>query len=74
MQNELMALMDEQRLGPDLHIFVAVSRPMGHPSHEINADFIASMAQWWSVARRGWLKGVPVIRIGETDVGLRILP
>lgn len=59
---------------PKLHIFHVVKQPLGHPDYPVLQDALGSWAQWWCVARGGWVKGMAIIRIGETDVGLRLLP
>jgi hypothetical protein len=73
MQAEIDAFGDGQQLRPYLHVFPIVTRPMGHQNHMVIESMVRNMAQWWCVARGGWLKGMPVIRLGETDVGLRVL-
>lgn len=74
LQAEIHGFDDGEHLRPDLHGFPIVTRPMGHQNHVVMESLVRNMAQWWCVARGGWLKGMPVIRLGETDVGLCILP
>jgi hypothetical protein len=70
---EINAFEDGERLRPVIHAFPVITRPMDHPQFRPIEGMVRNMAQWWSVARGGWIKGLPVIRLGETDVGLRIL-
>ena len=70
----LVAIMSNQHLVPDLHAFVVVTRPRGHPDWDLGTGLAAGMSSWWQVMRGGWCKGMPVIRWGETDVGLRLFP
>lgn len=58
---------------PDLHVFIVVTRPRGHPDYSLSNAGVDYWAGWWAVTRGAWLKGMPVIRLGETDVGLRLL-
>ena len=74
LQNELLSLASDQPLRPDLHTFVVVTRPRDHPGHHLAEDLRAYFAQLWSVTRVGSLKGIAVLRLGETDVGLRLFP
>lgn len=69
----LNGLMDKA-FHPKLHIFTVATRPVGHPHRSDLEEAFRQWAQWWCVARDGWIKGMPVIRLGETDVGLRLLP
>lgn len=70
----LGAIMSDQHSIPDLHAFVVVTRPRGHPDQILLAEAAAEMSSWWQVMRGGWCKGMPVVRWGETDVGLRLFP
>ncbi len=72
-QAAIDAMEDGERFRPNLHVFPIVTRPMGHPNFSLIEGAVRDWAQWWCVARGGWLKGMPVIRLGETDVGLRVL-
>ncbi len=74
LQAEIDSFENGQRMRPDLHVFPIVTRPMGHQNHAVTEAMVRNMAEWWCVARGGWIKGMPVIRLGETNVGLRILP
>jgi hypothetical protein len=74
LQATIDAFEDGERLRPDLHVFSIVTRPMDHPGYAPVQSLVRNVAQWWCVARGGWIKGLPVIRLGETNVGLRILP
>lgn len=68
------ATIDQETFSPDLHVFVIVSRPRDHPDRPTLDEAAKYWAQWWSVTRENWVKGMAVLRLGETDVGLRILP
>jgi hypothetical protein len=69
-----LANIGDGRFAPALHVFVAVTRERGHPDHPMSQMMIDYWAQWWGVTREDWIKGMPVVRIGETDVGLRLFP
>lgn len=68
---DLQAVVDSMANGetmrPHLHVFPIVTRPMGHPGRIPGEAMVSNWAQWWCVARGGWLKGVPVIRFDGTD-------
>lgn len=61
------------RFGPALHVFVIASRPMDHPDYPVLKKAADDWSQWWSVTRERWIKGFAVVRMGESDVALRIL-
>ena len=73
-QDFLMGIMADQHAIPDLHAFVVVTRPRGHPDHAALFALEEQMADWWQVMRSGWCKGMPVLRWGETDAGIRLFP
>lgn len=74
LQADIDGFEDGERLRPHLHVFPVVTRPMDHQNYAVMESMVRDVAQWWCVARGGWIKGMPVIRVGETDVGLCILP
>jgi hypothetical protein len=61
------------RFGPALHVFVVITREKGHPGYALSQQLVDYWSRWWAVSRENWIKGIPVIRLGETDVGLRVL-
>jgi hypothetical protein len=63
-----------QPLKPELHTFVSILRPRDHPDHRLTEDYRNYLAELWCVTRVAWLKGLPVIKLGETEIGLRLLP
>lgn len=73
-QADLMSIMDNQHLISDLHAFVVVTRPRGHPDNPALSEAAAQMSAWWQVMRSGWCKGMPILRWGETDAGIRLFP
>ncbi len=72
-QQSLLALA-AQPLRPDLHTFVAVLRPRDHPDYALTEHYRNYLSDLWCVTRVAWLKGLPTIRLGETEIGLRLLP
>ncbi|WP_371717099.1 hypothetical protein [Ancylobacter sp. TS-1] len=72
-QNTIMSRLSGKTYHPRLDTYAFVSGPRDHEYADIFAETENYWAEWWSVARAGWLKGVAVVRLGETNVGLRIL-
>ena len=48
---DLVAMANEERFAPDLHVFVIAVRPLGHPDHAALEQAARDWAQWWSVTR-----------------------
>jgi hypothetical protein len=71
---QLFAMVGDGLFSPGLHIFVLAVRPVGHPDHPALELAVRDWAQWWSVTREAWVKGFAVIRLGESDVALRLFP
>jgi hypothetical protein len=71
---DLLAMERDGRFRPDLHLFMAALRPAGHPDHAALTGMLDYWAQWWSVTRENWVKGFAVVKLGESDVAVRILP
>jgi hypothetical protein len=59
---------------PLLDTYLLVSATRDHPMSDIYRQVEEYWIGWWSVSRGNWLKGIADIRVGETDVGLRVLP
>lgn len=57
---------------PSLDSYVFVAYPVGHPRRSTPEDRWPYWAEWWGVDRAGWLKGTAVLRLGDSDVGLRL--
>jgi hypothetical protein len=53
--------------------YVYVSYPRDHVLYDTNANERETWAEQWGLEHsEQWLKGMAVLRLGETDVGLRI--
>ena len=52
--------------------FVETEFPIGHPSFRVGGNEMLWSEQYGREHLGAWLKGIAVLRIGETDVGLRI--
>lgn len=72
-QDQLTALIDQKNYHPKLHTFLLVVYERGHYHFPLTSEADRDWSQWWCVSREDWLKGLPVVRLGESDVGLRIL-
>jgi hypothetical protein len=67
---------DESELNSDytyLFVTVIIRYEYGHEYYRSSCKDEELWMDFWSVGREKWLKGVPIIRVGESDVGLRIL-
>jgi len=73
--NEMRAILDRFDDGAnpgELDGFVCTTYPREHPRFGTQEDDCGEWALQWCVSRQNWLKGIAVLRPGETDVGLRI--
>ena len=73
LQTDILIMLTQRNYHQLLHTFVVVTRRRGDPDFDVVQRFATDWAQWWQVARDGWVKGLAVIRLGETDVGIRLL-
>ena len=71
---DIFEMADDGRFSPDLHVYVIAVRPWGHPDHAALDEAARYWASWWSTSRELWVKGFVVIRVGGSDVALRLLP
>lgn len=73
LKNDILTNMDQRNYHDRIEIFTVVSKPMGHPDYGAVQPYLNDWMEFWSITQSRWLKGVAIIRIGETDVGLRLL-
>jgi len=73
LQADLYSMLYQKNYHAKVHTFVIVTKPMGHPDFDVARRFAAEWSQWWQVNRDGWIRGLAVIRLGENDVGIRLL-
>lgn len=73
-QTNLEALLDDKNYDPLLHNFLLIRYPRSDPRRKIWEQNEAGWAEWWCVGEKSLLvRGMPVIRLGESDVGHRLL-
>lgn len=69
-QKALLSEINDGEFIIDLDTFVYVAYPRGHPSFGTAADEKETWAELWGREHDGqYIKGIAVIRLGETDVG-----
>ncbi len=70
-QNELIDALGLPRFAAGIDSFVDVVLPRDHPQYGFD-ESISWEAHYGLEHSERWLKGVAVLRLGETDVGLRL--
>ncbi|WP_156467669.1 hypothetical protein [Methylobacterium sp. Leaf91] len=71
-QEELINLINDNNFIDKIDGFVETEFPIGHPFFRANGNEVLWSEQYGREHLGAWLKGIAVLRIGETDVGLRI--
>jgi hypothetical protein len=69
---QLFQLIGSGQFHQRLDSYVFVSYPVGHPRRRTATDQWDYWSRQWGVGRDEWCKGIAVLRLGETDVGLRL--
>jgi hypothetical protein len=73
LQNYILTNIEERSYHPSIEVIVVVSRTRDDPDYDNIRSFLDDWCAYNQVTRNGWLKGMAVLRVGETDVGLRLL-
>lgn len=71
-QEELINSINDDKFIERVDGFVETEFPIGHPFFRANGNEMLWSEQYGREHLGAWLKGIAVLRIGETDVGLRI--
>ncbi len=73
-QAQLQRQLEHKNYDPLLHNFLEIRFPRGDPRRHLWESAQAEWAQWWTVGEKTlFLRGMPIISLGETDVGHRLL-
>jgi hypothetical protein len=74
LKNDILTNLNQRHYHERIDAFVAEAKCRGHPDRGFIQTFLDDFAAYWQVTPSGWVKGLAVIRLGETDVGLWLLP
>jgi hypothetical protein len=73
-QNQLQRQLDHKNYDPLLHNFLEIRFPRGDPRRHLWESAQSEWAKWWAVGEKTlFLRGMPIISLGESDVGHRLL-
>lgn len=72
-QKQLVSGLNDEQFLPGLDTFSYIAYPRDHPYRGTAADDAETWAeQWGSEHGKRWIKGIAVLRLGETYVGNRL--
>jgi hypothetical protein len=72
-QNNLIDLANTESYIDGIDSYVYVAYPRDHPLYNSGIDEKETWAEMWGCEHsKKWLKGLAILRLGESDVGLRI--
>lgn len=73
LRNDILTNMDERSYNVSLDVIVIGAKNRGDPDYAFIQSFLDDWIALRVVNRSGWVNGLAIIWLGETDVGLRLL-
>jgi hypothetical protein len=65
--------MDQRSYSERLDLVAVEAKSREDPDRGTTESFLTDWVAFWQVASSGWLRGMAVMQLGETDVGIRLL-
>jgi hypothetical protein len=73
LKNDILSNINERSYHPRINVVVIITKYRDDPDYGFICAFLDDWVALALVDRGGWVRGLAIIRLGETDVGIRLL-
>jgi hypothetical protein len=73
LKNDILGNMDQRSYSDRLDLVAVEAKSRADPDRETTESFLTDWVAVWQVGPSGWIRGMAVMQLGETNVGIRLL-